>query len=154
MHCQHGFEGTSSIVPLFVLPARNRITKCAPSCFNVYTRWNATNVPWYFLPFYFCFRWRRLIFTGHLDKQEQVYLKFNVSVQVCGICQFCHRGETNGSASFCCCCCLFSHWAQESLTFIDHRCFIFCCTQLYYQSNGHVVHCKILYIESIILNVF
>lgn len=29
-----------------------------------------------------------------------------------------------------------------------------CCTQLYYQSDGHVVHCKILYIENLLWNVF
>lgn len=49
--------------------------------------------------------------------------------------------------------CLCELFSLSPLTFINPTCSS-CCTQLYYQSNGHVVHCKILYIESILLNVF
>lgn len=128
--------------PLFVLPARNRITKCAPSVF-VYTP--AETQQTYPDTFFFCPEddW----FTIHLDKQEQVYLKLNVCPSLWYL-LICLWNKWMEVLLFL----LFSHWAHESLTFIIDV-HLICCTQLYYQSNGHVVHCKILYIESI-LNVF
>ena len=91
-------------------------------------------------------------YTAHLDRRQQFYLKPcsvgpNVRYSVC------HWGRCfgffwSGGGVFLC-----GVFSLSPLTFISPRCSS-CCTQLYYQSNGHVVHCKILYIESILLNVF
>lgn len=69
-------------------------------------------------------------------KQEQFYLKFVASVRVCGVCS----SVTKGKECF-----------VLSLSLRTPDIYQSCCTQLYYQSSGHVVHCKILYIERILL---
>lgn len=136
---------TSLIGPSLFYQIHVSLCMC-PLCFNVYTRWNATNIPGYL--FFFPWRWPLYSTSGPTEavlfKTMLCWSKraiFNVSLREV----FCFwRG---GGV---CLCELFS---LSPLTFINPTCSS-CCTQLYYQSNGHVVHCMILYIESILLNVF
>lgn len=54
-----------------------------------------------------------------------------------------------------CFCFEFCHWAEDRLIIYQpHSRCSSCCTQLYYRNYGHVVHCKILYIKCLLLNVF
>lgn len=138
----HCFSGTSNIVRYLFFPPGTALQNVHPLFLCIHPLKRNKHTP---IPFFFCPEddW----FTIHVDKQEQVYLKLNVCPSLWYL-LICLWNKWMEVLLFL----LFSHWAHESLTFIIDV-HLICCTQLYYQSNGHVVHCKILYIESI-LNVF